>query len=102
MRAIGISSPERLPGIDVPTFREQGVDAVLVNWRGVVAPPAITAEQKAAMAGALAAMVKTDAWKKACETRGWVDLYQDPAQFSAFLKETGRIGGILKDLGLIG
>ena len=27
MRAIGISSPERLAGIDVPTFKEQGVDA---------------------------------------------------------------------------
>ena len=26
LRAIGISSPERLPGVDIPTFKEQGVD----------------------------------------------------------------------------
>jgi putative tricarboxylic transport membrane protein len=42
LRAIGISSPERLPGVDIPTFREQGVDATLVNWRGVMAPKDIT------------------------------------------------------------
>ena len=41
LRAIGISSPERLPGVDIPTFKEQGVDATLVNWRGLMAPPNI-------------------------------------------------------------
>jgi putative tricarboxylic transport membrane protein len=38
LRALGLSSPERLPGVDIPTFREQGVDATLVNWRGFAAP----------------------------------------------------------------
>ena len=39
LRALGISSPERLPGVDIPTFKEQGVDVELVNWRGLMAPP---------------------------------------------------------------
>ena len=39
LRAIGISSPERLPGVDIPTFKEQGIDTTLVNWRGLMAPP---------------------------------------------------------------
>ena len=38
LRAIGISSPERLPGVDIPTFKEQGLDVTLVNWRGLMAP----------------------------------------------------------------
>ncbi len=38
LRAIAISSPERLPGVDIPTFKEQGVDVELVNWRGLMAP----------------------------------------------------------------
>ena len=38
LRALGISSPERLPGVDIPTFKEQGVDVTLVNWRGLMAP----------------------------------------------------------------
>ena len=48
LRAIGISSPERLPGIDVPTFKEQGVDAELVNWRGLVGSPAMAGADLAA------------------------------------------------------
>ena len=42
LRAIGITAAARRPGIDVPTFKEQGVDLVLTNWRSVVAAPGIT------------------------------------------------------------
>ena len=41
LRAIGVTSPKRLPNADVPTFKEQGIDLVLTNWRSVVAPPGI-------------------------------------------------------------
>ena len=37
LRAIAISAPERLPGLDIPTFKEQGVDVEFVNWRAVFA-----------------------------------------------------------------
>jgi putative tricarboxylic transport membrane protein len=42
LRAIGVSAPQRLPGVNVPTFREQGIDLVLTNWRSVVGAPGIT------------------------------------------------------------
>src|SRR3954464_6417052 len=48
LRAIGVTSPQRLPGSDIPTFKEQGVDLVITNWRSIVAPPGITAEQRKA------------------------------------------------------
>src|SRR3954464_10557126 len=48
LRAIGVTSPERIPGVDIPTFKEQGVDLVITNWRSIVAPPGITAEQRKA------------------------------------------------------
>ena len=47
LRAIGVSSPNRLPGVNVPTFKEQGIDLVLTNWRSVVAPPGITPRAEA-------------------------------------------------------
>src|SRR6188474_3267097 len=50
LRAIGVSSPQRLPGVDVPTFREQGIDLVITNWRSVVAAPGISEAQKKALA----------------------------------------------------
>ena len=46
LRAIGVTSAERIPGVDIPTFKEQGIDLVIANWRSVVAPPGITPEQK--------------------------------------------------------
>jgi putative tricarboxylic transport membrane protein len=102
LRAIGISSPERLPGVDIPTFKEQGVDVTLVNWRGVVAPPNLGAEDKQALETAVGKMVQSEAWKKIVQQREWVDLYLPSDQFAAFLKdEQARISGILKDTGLM-
>jgi putative tricarboxylic transport membrane protein len=47
MRAVGISSEQRIGGAlaDVPTWREQGVDAVFSNWRGIIGPKGMTPEQ---------------------------------------------------------
>ena len=41
VRALAISSGERLPGLAVPTLREQGVDVEFENWRSVMAPPGL-------------------------------------------------------------
>jgi putative tricarboxylic transport membrane protein len=101
LRAIGISSPERLPGVDIPTFKEQGVDVTLVNWRGLMAPPNISASDKQAIEDAIRKMVEAETWKKICEQREWVILYMPSAEFAAFVKEEQtRIGVLLKDLGL--
>jgi putative tricarboxylic transport membrane protein len=101
LRAIGISSPERLPGVDIPTFKEQGVDASLVNWRGLMAPPNLSAEDKRALEETIAKMAKSEAWRKMLEQREWVDLYQPSEVFTAFVKEEQvRIGALLKELGL--
>jgi putative tricarboxylic transport membrane protein len=102
LRPIGISSPERLPGVDIPTFREQGIDATLVNWRGLMAPPTIGAEDKQALEGAVAKMVQSAPWKKLLQEREWVDLYMPSDQFAVFLKdEQTRISSLLKELGLV-
>jgi putative tricarboxylic transport membrane protein len=101
LRPIGISSPERLPGVDIPTFREQGVDATLVNWRSLMAPPAIGAQDKQSLEEAVAKMVQSAPWKKLLEEREWVDLYMPSDQFTAFLKEEqDRISSLLEELGL--
>jgi putative tricarboxylic transport membrane protein len=101
LRPIGLSSPERLPGIDIPTFREQGVDATLVNWRGLMAPPNVSAEDKQALEAAVAKLVQSPSWKKLLQEREWVDLYMPSAPFGAFIKEEqARITAILKELGL--
>ena len=84
LRALAISSPERLPGIDVPTFKEQGFDVELVNWRGLLASKDVEFEELASLDDNLAQMVTTDEWKSILAQRGWVDLYQNSADFTAF------------------
>lgn len=101
LRALGISSPERLPGIDIPTFKEQGVDVTLVNWRGLMAPAKLRPAERKAFDQALDAMGRSAAWQALVKERGWVDLFQPADAFAAFLaEEQTRIAGILNDLGL--
>ena len=102
LRALAISSPERLPGVDIPTFKEQGLDVELVNWRGLVAPAKIRPADLEGLDAALAEMVKADEWRALLAERGWVDLYQPSGEFAAFLEpERQRIEGILQDVGLL-
>jgi putative tricarboxylic transport membrane protein len=102
LRALAISSDERLPGIDVPTLKEQGLDVSLVNWRGVFAPPQIRDRDMKTLAQAMEKMVQSPAWKDTLQKRGWLDLYQPAQEFAAFLKEDqAKVETTLKDIGLV-
>ncbi|MEA2975551.1 MAG: putative tricarboxylic transport rane protein [Alphaproteobacteria bacterium] len=102
LRAIGVTSPQRLPGVDVPTFKEQGIDLVLTNWRSVVAPPGITAEQKKALADVIDKMVKSAEWKDVLKQKGWDDAYMPADAFATFLKqEQTRVDAVLRSVGLV-
>lgn len=102
LRALAISSPEKVEGIDIPTLKEQGVDVELANWRSVVAAPGITAEQKAALLDAVDKMHASDAWKKVLADNKWIDLYLAGDEFDAFLKsENERVTAVLKTIGLV-
>jgi len=102
VRALGIASPARLPGVDIPTFKEQGYDVSFVNWRAITAPKGMKDAEREEMEAAIAKVVKSEDWAAAIKQRGWSDIYLPPAEFAAFLKEeTARVGGIFKDLGLL-
>jgi len=102
LRAIGVSSPNRLPGVDVPTFKEQGIDLVLTNWRSVVGAPGINDAQKKALTGLVEQTVKSKSWQAQLKQKGWDDAYMGADEFAAFLKqEIVRVGGVLKSLGLV-
>jgi putative tricarboxylic transport membrane protein len=103
MRAIGLSAESRLPGVDVPTLREGGIDAVLYNWRGVWAPPAIPEAHRDELAALMEAMATSSAWQREAAQRGWQRLYQPRAAFAAFLEAEARaVEAVLKRLGLAG
>ena len=102
LRALGVTSEKRIPGVDIPTFKEQGIDLVLANWRSVMAPPGITAEQKKTLGDAVEKMVKSDAWKGILKQKGWDDAYLGGDAFADFLKkEIARVTEVLKSVGLV-
>jgi putative tricarboxylic transport membrane protein len=101
LRVLGISSTERVPGVNVPTFREGGVDCVFYNWSGLFAPPGIPDDHVGQLAALVERMVQSAAWQAECERRGWQQLYQPRQQFAAWLnQETASVEAVLKDLGL--
>ncbi|ASN82005.1 C4-dicarboxylate ABC transporter substrate-binding protein [Deinococcus ficus] len=102
LRAIGISSAKRQAGIDAPTFKEQGFNVELSNWRGIVAPPGISSTEKANLVAAMDKLHASKEWKDLLKTRGWIDLYMSGSKYDVFLKtESARIKGVLKDIGLV-
>jgi putative tricarboxylic transport membrane protein len=102
LRLIAVTSPKRLEGVDGATLKEQGIDLEIANWRSVVAPPGITAEQKKALSEAVDRMVKSQAWKDILKQKGWDDAYLPTDAFAAFLKqEQVRVREVLQSVGLV-
>lgn len=100
LRLLGISSAARLAGVDVPTLREQGVDVELENWRSVVAPPHIRADDFQQLSTAIDTMVRSEAWRLALERYRWLDRYLTGREFERFvLNEEARVQAILSQLG---
>jgi putative tricarboxylic transport membrane protein len=101
LRMIAVSSPERLPGVDAPTLKEQGMDLALGTWRGLMAQPQMRKADKEAVADALAKMVATPGWQATLKKFGWLDAYQPAEGFGTFLDEQqALVESALKDLGL--
>jgi putative tricarboxylic transport membrane protein len=102
LRALAISAPERLAGIDIPTLKEQGVDVELANWRAIVAAPGLDEAQTKALLAVVDGAVKSDAWKKTLADKSWTDLYLPGDEFAALLKaENARVTEVLKGIGLV-
>lgn len=100
--ALAVSGDERIAGLDVPTFKEAGVDLAVMNWRGVVTNPKLKDDQQAALNEAFAEMAKSPAWAELLASRNWIDAYQPAEEFGAFLKsENARISEALHQAGVL-
>lgn len=91
LRVLAVASPERIPGIDAPTLRESGIDATMMNWRGVFAAPGVEAGAQDKLSALIATMVRTPSWRESLSSNRWTDTYLDSESFSQFIdREQGR------------
>ena len=99
MRALAVSSPARKEGI--ATLKEQGLDVVLGNWRGVFGGPGLSPAQRDSLLKAVKAGVDSPQWKEALAKQDWDDAWLGGDAYKAFIDEdTKRIAAILDSLGL--
>ena len=104
IRVLGISAPQRQPGAfaAVPTFREQGVDAVYSAWRGFLAAKGLTAAQTGYWDRVFSRMVDDPDWKEELEKNAWGRDFQGAAETRKFLEaEHVLLEKMMADLGII-
>jgi putative tricarboxylic transport membrane protein len=102
MRAIAITSPQRLKGVNVPTLKEQGVNVEIGNWRGLYAAPGITPEQRKALEAAVTKATKTKSWTETLEKNSWSPALLTGPEFEKFVDEDhARIRALMAKLGMV-
>lgn len=87
IRVLGISSPERLGGNlkDIPTLKEQGIDAEFNIWRGIFGPKEMSADALSFWDAKLKELNDSEAWTKELQANTWEKDYKNSNDFKAFL-----------------
>lgn len=102
LRVLAVSGDQRVDGVDAPTLTESGIDLTFTNWRGILAPPGISDEDRQAMVKVLENMHATPAWKDALVKNGWSDAFMTGPAFEKFLTDQDkRVETTLTELGLV-
>jgi putative tricarboxylic transport membrane protein len=104
LRAVGVSSPARLPGVyaGAPTWREQGGDCVIASWRGASGPPGMNTDQIAYWQRLLSDVTRTAEWQADLDRHFWTAMYLDGAGLRDYLAhERAEMKSVLGSLGLL-
>jgi putative tricarboxylic transport membrane protein len=101
VRILAVTSDKPVEGVDAPTLTDEGVDLTFTNWRGIVAAPGISDDEKQRFVDAITKMHDSDQWKKTLADQGWTDAFVTGDEFTSFLgDESDRVESVLSGLGL--
>lgn len=103
-RAIGLSAPQRQAGAaaQIPTLREQGIDAVFYSWRGFIGPKGLTPAHTAFWDQAFAKAIQGEDWKKDVEMNAWAEDFKGAVETRKHLdSEHELLARMLGELGLV-
>ena len=103
VRVIAVTAPNRLTGVlaDVPTWREQGYDAVVSTWRALIGPKGMTDAQIAYWEGVTRRVLDTDEWKRELEVNYWNSAFMGSAELRKHMaRDSEGVKAFLGELGL--
>ncbi|WP_197483458.1 Bug family tripartite tricarboxylate transporter substrate binding protein [Paenibacillus elgii] len=103
VRVLAVTAPNRLSGElkDVPTLKEQGIDAEFNIWRGIFGPKEMGKDELAFWDAKLKEMSDTEIWKKELQVNVWEKDYKNAADFKAFLaQQESQVKDMLTALGM--
>ena len=85
MRAVGITSGERVKGINVPTLKAQGIGVEIGNWRGVFGAAGLTPAQRDELTARVVKATKSKAWQDALVKNNWMPALLTGKAFDEFV-----------------
>jgi len=103
VRLIAIASPQRLTGAlaNAPTWREQGANAVVSNWRGLIGPRGMNDAQIAYWDNTLRALTESEEWKKDLEKNNWSNDYMKSTETRKYMEaDYAQLKSFLVDIDL--
>ncbi len=101
MIPLATSGSRRIPGVNIPTMSELGLNVTMANWRGVFGAPGISPTQREALINFVTAVVRSPAWQKELETRKWTDVFMTEQPFLRELaSDISKTEAVMKELGL--
>jgi putative tricarboxylic transport membrane protein len=74
-----------LAGINIPTLKEQGIDVVLGNWRGVFGAAGISAAERQALTDRVVKATKSAAWAESLTKNNWTPALLTGKAFDDFV-----------------
>ena len=101
VRALAVTAPERVPGLNVPTLKESGLDVDFVNWRGMAAPSGLSAQDRQKLVAFATKVHSSPEWKAVLAKNKWTDFFQTGAEFQMYATtESKRVSDVMNELGL--
>lgn len=104
VRVLVVAAPQRLGGVlsEVPTWREQGYDAVVTNWRAFLGPKKMTPAQVAYWESAFRRLSESEEWKKELAENFWRgEFFSGAETLKKFERDQAQLRLFYKELGLI-
>ncbi|MCY3878661.1 MAG: tripartite tricarboxylate transporter substrate-binding protein [Rhodobacteraceae bacterium] len=103
IRVIAVFTDERVPGFEqIPTAKEQGIDIVSVNWRGLYVPLGIDEADYDRWSDALAQVAASQEWQDAMVANGLAPFTKVGRDFQDYVNGViGEIETLSREIGVI-